>query len=335
LGTLINDLQDPSSLPDPTAAVSLVQTHISMVFLGDFFVYKVKKPVDFGFLDFSTLEKRKHYCEEEVRLNQRLSEGVYLGVLPVTLDNGRHRIGGGSGRPVEFAVRMRRIPEDRLMLALYEKRALEDNHLRAVAALLADFHRRAERSERIESFGRMDGFKVNTDENFSQVEPFVGITVEREGFERIREWTNRFYQKEGGVFDERIEGGRVRDCHGDLHMEHICFLDPVAAIDCIEFNERFRYSDTLADIAFLLMDLEFRGGGAMAARLWAEYARQAGESGMEELLTFYKVYRAFVRGKVIGFQLNDPQVGAEERREAKERAGAYFRLAREYVEAAT
>ncbi|MFO7783128.1 MAG: phosphotransferase [Thermodesulfobacteriota bacterium] len=334
MGSLIDDLQEPAALPDPTTRVSLVQTHISLVFVADLFVYKVKKPVDFGFLDFSTLEKRKHYCAEEVRLNQRLSKGVYLGVVPVTLEEGRHRLGGDGGPPVEFAVRMRRIPDDRLMRTLYEKGGLRDDHLDSVAALLAGFHCEAERSERIDEFGKLESFKVNTDENFAQTEAFIGTTVQRDDFDRIRDWTRQFYQEEGGLFDKRIQKGRVRDCHGDLHMEHICFLDPVAAIDCIEFNERFRYSDTLADIAFLLMDLEFRGGAEIAGRLWAKYSERADESGMERLLAFYKVYRAYVRGKVISFQLNDPQIQARAKQEAAETAGAYFRLARHYVETA-
>ena len=334
MGTMIDDLQDPVALPDPTGRVTLVQTHISLVFVGDDYVYKVKKPVDFGFLDFSTPEKRKHYCGQEVRLNQRLSEGIYLEVLPVVLEAGRHRLGGEGGEAVDYAVRMRRIPEDRLMRTLFERGGLGEEHLDAVAGLLARFHGEAERSGRIDAFGTLESFKVNTDENFTQTEPFIGTTLTRDTFERIRDWTGSFYREEAAVFEKRIGEGRIRDCHGDLHMEHVCLLDPVAAIDCIEFNDRFRYSDTLADIAFLLMDLEFRGGEGWAADLWDRYAERAGESGMERLLNFYKVYRAYVRGKVIGFQLNDPQIDERAKEEAVRTAGAYFDLARRYVETA-
>lgn len=335
MGALIDDLRDPGLLPDPTSGVSLVQTHISMVFIGDTYVYKIKKPVDFGFLDFSSLDKRKHYCHQEVRLNQRLSEGIYLGVLPVVLKGGLHRIGGVEAEAVEYAVHMRRVPEERLMRTLYEQGKLCEEHLSAVASLLARFHAEADRSEYIDAFGTREGFKVNTDENFAQTEDFIGKTIERDDFERIQGWTESFYEENGRVFDQRIQEGRVRDCHGDLHMEHICFLDPVSAIDCIEFNDRFRYSDTLADIAFLLMDLEFRGGPGIAERLWKIYAERADESGMEHLLTFYKVYRAYVRGKVIGFQLNDPGIDPRARQEAADTAGAYFKLARRYVEDAS
>jgi hypothetical protein len=332
---MIDDLQDPAALPDPTTRVILVQTHISQVFIGDDHVYKVKKPVDFGFLDFSTPEKRRHYCNQEVRLNQRLSKGVYLGVLPVILEGGRHRLGGDEADAVDWAVRMRRIPEERLMRSIFDRGELREEHLDAIAGLLARFHQEAERSERIDAFGTLESFKVNTDENFDQTEPFIGITLSREAFERIRAWTEAFYRNEARVFETRIRDGRVRDCHGDLHMEHVCYLDPVAAIDCIEFNERFRYSDTLADIAFLLMDLEFRGGEGLAAGLWSRYAERAGESGTERLLDFYKVYRACVRGKVIGFQLNDPHIDERDKQDAVRTAGAYFDLARQYVESAS
>ena len=332
MASLIHDLQDPQSLPDPTTHVTLVQTHISMVFMGEDFVYKIKKPVDFGFLDFSSLEKRHRYCEQEVRLNQRLSEGVYLGVLPVTRSDGRYRVGGNADDAVDWAVRMKRIPEPCLMRSLYERGELRDTHLEATARLLARFHRQAERSPEIDVFGTWPRFKVNTDENFAQTEPFVGQTLDEATYTRIRDWTDAFYRENGPLFEERVQQGRIRDCHGDLHMEHICFLDPVAAIDCIEFNDRFRYSDTLADIAFLLMDLEYRGGQTLAERLWSMYADLARETGMERLLSFYKVYRAYVRGKVIGFQLQDANIDNEAKEEALQAARRYFALARSYVE---
>jgi len=334
MSSLIDDLLDPLSLPDPTPHVTLVQTHISMVFMGEDYVYKIKKPVDFGFLDFSSPEKRHRYCEQEVRLNQRLSKGVYLGVLPVTHSEGRHRIGGNPDEAVDWAVRMKRIPEACLMRSLYERGELRDSHLEATAQLLARFHREAERSPAIDEFGTWLRFKVNTDENFAQTEAFVEQTLDQETYERIRDWTDAFYRANGPLFEQRVQQGRIRDCHGDLHMEHICFLDPVAAIDCIEFNDRFRYSDTLADIAFLLMDLEFRGGMNLAGRLWRMYADLAGETGMERLLSFYKVYRAYVRGKVIGFQLHDPNIDDKTKEEALQTARRYFALARSYVERA-
>ncbi len=330
--SMIEDLQEPSRLPDPTADVRLVQTHISLVFVADRFVYKIKKPVDFGFLDFTTLEKRRFYCQREVELNRRLSHDLYLGVLPVIFDGRHYSLCPVEGEVREHAVKMRRLPEDRLMKTLFEQRALTASHLEAVAAVLARFHARAERTAEIDRYGKLESFRVNTDENFEQVRKYINATIRESDFRELQGWTRDFYAAHGPWFRQRIEQGRIRDCHGDLHMEHICFGEQIAVFDCIEFNERFRYSDTLADIAFLLMDLEYHGGREQAAVLWDAYRELAGERGGEGLLTFYKVYRAFVRGKVNSFQLDDPGIGPAERQQAVERAGRYFRLAREYIE---
>ncbi|MEW6669642.1 MAG: phosphotransferase [Thermodesulfobacteriota bacterium] len=329
---MIEDLLDPMSLPDPTDTVRLVQTHISLVFVADAFVYKVKKPVDFGFLNFSTLEKREFFCRKEVELNQRLSKDIYLNVLPIFWDGRRHRLGEGNGKVVEYAVRMRRIPETLLMKSLFQRGELTQDALKRIALVLARFHEGADTSSEINSFGEPARFKVNTDENFEQTSRYVGKTLNEEDFRTLRNWTDAFYREQETLFHDRIQRRKIRDCHGDLHMEHICMTDPVSVIDCIEFNDRFRYSDTLSDIAFLLMDLEYHGGKGLAERLWGYYSAQAGEGGEERLLTFYKVYRAYVRGKVISFQLDDPQLAPQEKQEAAHKASKYFRLARSYID---
>lgn len=310
----------------------MIQTHISIVFVGDTHVYKVKKPADFGFLDFTTLEKRKYYCAQELRLNSRLSKDIYLDVLPVYLKEGRHTLIGNDGEVVEYAVRMRRIPDEALMKSVFDRGRLTNEHLEGVAGVLAGFHLRGDRSEEIDRFGRPEAFRVNTDENFQQVEKYVGLTVDRALFDTIRKWTASFYRSHSAQFEERVRAGRVRDCHGDLHMEHVCILEGYPIIDCIEFNNRFRYGDTLADVAFLLMDLEYWGGGAQAEALWDFYKTPAGETGeVESLLGFYKAYRAFVRGKVNSFLVEDPRIEKREKEEAIERASRYFRLAGSYV----
>jgi aminoglycoside phosphotransferase family enzyme len=330
--SMIDDLLDPASLPDATEHVSLVQTHISLVFVADDFVYKVKKPVNFGFLDFTTLEKRRHYCFQEVRLNQRLAEDVYLGVLPISHDGRHYRVGElEGGDVVDYVVKMKKIPQHTLMRSLFSRGELREEHLREIAHILADFHLSAEQSPDIDEFGKPEAFKVNTDENFEQTERYKGITVEEGDFYALREWTDSFYEENGDLFWMRIREGKIRDCHGDLHMEHICFTDKLSIIDCIEFNDRFRYSDILADIAFLLMDLEYQGGKGFADQLWKFYSQQAGEAGMEALLAFYKVYRAYVRGKVTSFQLDDDQIRFQEKEAAVQTATSYFRLARSYI----
>lgn len=330
---MVDAFLNPLSLPDRTERVSLIQTHISLVFVADDFVYKVKKPVNFGFLDFSTLEKRKYYCHQEVMLNNRLSKGIYLDVLPITWDGGKFVLGGHGGQVVEYAVKMRRIPDDILMKTLFEAGRLSEDRLEEIARLLADFHLRAERSSEIDHFGMPDIFKVNTDENFDQVEKYIGMTIQGNDFQALKEWTNRFYHSYRDFFLKRVAEGKIKDCHGDLHMEHICFTDRISAIDCIEFNERFRYGDSLADMAFLLMDLDFHGGRNLSSILWDMYRDKSFEGKeVEPLLLFYKVYRAFVRGKVISFQLDDEGISNEKKRKALRSAISYFHLARNYIE---
>jgi hypothetical protein len=330
--SLIHDLSKPSALPDQTNRVATVQTHISIVFLGDRYVYKVKKPVNFGFLDFSTLEKRRYYCQKEVELNRRLSKDLYLGVLPVTYDGSHYSLREMGGDVADYAVKMRRIPDERLMKSLFERGVLSREDLNRVAKVLAAFYAGAPGSPEIERFGEPDRFKVNTDENFEQVAPFVGRTLSRQDFEHLRRWTDEFYASNKDLFLERIRAGKVLDCHGDLHMEHVAIGGEIDLFDCIEFNDRFRYSDTLADVAFLLMDLEFHGGSDLSGQFLEDYKRHAHESNVEALLTFYKTYRAFVRGKVTGFQLDDPRIDSKKKKEALDKARKYFELARSYTE---
>jgi len=311
ISPITDDLQNPGSLPDRTDNVYVVQTHISIVFIADEFVYKVKKPVNFGFLDFSTLEKRKHYCHQEIELNRRLSKDIYLDVLPIIFDGQKHILGADSGEVVEYAVKMRRIPDERLMKSVFEGGELTGSHLKKIAGVLAEFHSNALRTPEIEQFGEPEAFKVNTDE---------------------KKWTNDFYRSNRTLFFKRIKEGRIRDCHGDLHMEHICFTEPLSIIDCIEFNDRFRYSDTLADIAFLLMDLEYHGGEYYSKLFWTEYKELAGEVDVDSLLTFYKVYRAFVRGKVNSFQVDDDGISSDKKEKAVQTARKYFKLAYSYID---
>ena len=186
-------------------------------------------------------------------------------------------------------------------------------------------------SPEIIEFGKPDRFKINTDENFEQIKPYVGITIEKEDLNAIQQRTDTYYDENKDIFFERIENKKIRDCHGDLHMEHISLEDPVSIFDCIEFNDRFRYTDTLADIAFLCMDLEYRGGENYASTLWDLYTDITGEKGMDSLLTFYKVYRAYVRGKVNSFQIDDEQISVDKKEQAIRAAKKYFQLAKHYI----
>jgi aminoglycoside phosphotransferase family enzyme len=327
---MIDDLLHPKAYPEQTNEVTLTQTHISNVFICDNFVYKIKKSVDFGFLDFSTLEKRKFYCEQEVALNNRFSAGVYLGVFPVTSDNGTYVI-DGKGEIVEYAVKMKRLPLENLLKSRFEKGDIESKDIKRVAEAVASFHKSSRQTKEIDSFGKIEIIKFNTDENFSQTQEFVGKAITKKQFDSIKKWTNEFYKNYKKLFEQRISQGNIRDCHGDLHMEHICLTEPIIIFDCIEFNERFRYSDTASDIAFLLMDLEYNEGWDLATQLKDAYVEKTGEKEIDHLIRFYKVYRAYVRGKVTCFMLNDPSIFGEKRASAIETAKKYFALATRYI----
>lgn len=327
---LIGFLLDPRNYPERTRAVSHLETHISHVFVGDRFVYKVKKPVNFDFLDFSTLRKRHFFCEQEVLLNSRLAKGIYLGVEPL------YRSGSGfsfaseeGGRPVEYAVKMKRIPLDRLLFKLIGEGRPLYGSLEDVGRTLAGFHEGIV-PYRGARFGGVESVIAATEENFEQIRPFTALTVGRKTLASIERYTRTFISDHRARFAERRKNGFIRDGHGDLHCQHVCLEHPPVIFDCIEFNRGFRTIDILEDIAFLFMDLEYRGRFDLSARLHKAYFARLPKALDEELLRFYKVYRAVVRGKVEGFAAKGVE-GTSERQKAVARARDYFGLAGHYI----
>ncbi|MBI4495486.1 MAG: AAA family ATPase [Deltaproteobacteria bacterium] len=331
LSTLILRLQDPTIYPDHPSRVDVVQTHISALFLIERYVYKIKKPVDFGFLDFTTLEKRLFFCQEEVRLNRRLCPDIYLGVREIRWDGRSLSLEPGPGEVVEYAVQMRRLPQERMMDRLLARGEVSPALLRRIAEKLADFHARAAAGPRISSFAEMGTIRGNWEENFAQTEKYISLSIAAGTFLRIREGVETFLRENPALFQERISGGRIRDGHGDLHLQHICLSDDILIFDCIEFNDRFRCCDVAADLAFLLMDLDFHACPDLSAELAAAYMGISRDWSLFLLLDFYKCYRAYVRGKVIGFRWDDPVISQTERTAALEEAREYFHLAERYA----
>ena len=298
LPTLRRALCDPAFYPHSTKGVCLRETHISLVALTGRYVYKFKKPLDLGFLDFSTLTARCKACRDEVALNRRLSEGVYLDVAAVTRQGETLRI-GGKGPAVEYAVRMRQLPQERTMDRLLADGRLTATHRKALAAVLHRFYSVAAAGPQIDHWGGVDVIGNNCRENFEQTRPFVGEAIERRAFDSVRAATLAFLDRGGNVLDRRRRAGKIRDCHGDLRSEHVYFTDKgIQIIDCIEFNERFRFGDVAGDLAFLLMDLDLMGHRRWGRAFLKAYVRCSGDLDLYNVLAFYKCYRAMVRVKV-------------------------------------
>jgi uncharacterized protein len=328
---LINALLDKHAYPDSFTDVQLMQTQMSFILIAGEFVYKIKKPVNLGYLDYTTLEKRKHLCQKEVELNRRLCPDVYMGVVKITEQEGKINI-GGKGDIVEYAVKMRYLPQERMLNVLLENHTVTMEMIDKVARTVALFHIKAETNPFISTFGTLEAIKVNTDENFSQTEKYIGSTISADSFRVIKDFTNKFIESKHTVFNERAAGGKIKDCHGDLHAAHVCFIDKICIFDCIEFNDRFRYCDTASEIAFLAMDLDRYNRQDLSNEFVRSYIKSSNDAGIINILPFYKCYRAYVRGKVESFKYDDPYISEIEKNKTKAAAIKYFALAESYVQ---
>lgn len=330
---IVRALTDPSIYPHHPDAVQVIQTHISIVFVAGHFVYKIKKPLSLGFLDFTTLDKRKFFCNQEVNLNSRFSSNIYLSVIGVyeSLSGKINLI--GKGQVIEYAVLMNRIPEEKVLRNALGLDLVNESTIEKVADGIRTYHSLAERGPQISVFGTPEVIMQNVKENFCQTEGFVGETISSETFNFIRHKSLSFMEKERETLKQRVKDGNIRDCHGDLHLEHVVLFDPIMLVDCIEFNDRFRYSDCLADIAFLLMDLDFSGYTSFSNIVLKRYLLDHPDDSSRNLLNFYKAYRAYVRGKVQSFTLNEPEIEIKDKMKAALTASNYFKLARAYYEA--
>jgi aminoglycoside phosphotransferase family enzyme/predicted kinase len=330
---LMRALSDPDAYPYPVRKVEVRQTHISAVFLAGPFAYKIKKPVNLDFLDYSTLDQRRFFCEQEVRLNRRLAPEVYRSVVPIAEAEGRALRVEGSGAVVEWAVKMERLPD----AAMLRERLCHDEIDVAMIAVLARrvaaFHQSAESGAQISAFGRFEVVARNARENFAQAKGQVGITVHRVVFDRLEALTERALASLRALIEGRAERGAPRDTHGDLRLDHVYWFpdrEPPAdliIVDSIEFNERFRYADPVADMAFLVMELTAEGRRDLARAFADAYVRSAGDEEGRALQPFYTAYRAAVRGKVEGMKLAEPEITEPDRSRARAASRAHWLLA--------
>jgi aminoglycoside phosphotransferase family enzyme len=326
----VEALLKSQAYPHKPQKIELVQTQMSFIFLAGPYVYKIKKPVNLGYLDYTTLEKRHFFCRQELELNRRLCPDVYLAVVPIVEEKSGLRI-EGQGKAIEYAVKMKQLPQDRMMDVLLARGQVTPEMVAKVAKKLADFHKKAGTDAQIAAFGGLDIIRHNCDENFAQTEKYIGLTIFRAKYERISGYVTIFMKSNASLFEKRVREGRIKDCHGDLHAAHVCFAGGICIYDCIEFNDRFRYCDVASELAFLGMDLDRHKQAGLSKHLVNTYVELSHDEGLLELLDFYKCYRAYVRGKVESFKLDDPVIPQSEKAKALESARSYFQLAESYI----
>jgi aminoglycoside phosphotransferase family enzyme/predicted kinase len=326
LAEVLDSLARPQAYPHPVEGVTVIQTHVSVVFLAARYAYKVKKPVHFDFLDAHLLERRAEMCQQEVALNRRLSPDLYLGVVPITRGP-QGLVVGGAGEPVEYAVQMRRLPEDRMMDRLLQARALTREMVEQVADVLVPFHARADSGPRVAASGTPGAVLALWDEHFAQVVPFLGktLTVLQDGYLRavVAAWSVRKRR----LLEERVANRRIRDGHGDLRTSSVCFTDPLTIFDCLDFSARLRCSDVASDVAFLAMDLRLRMRPDLGEAFVQRYVARSGDTTLPQLVPFYTCYRACVRGKVESLRAEEPEISAADREEAARMARRAFGVA--------
>lgn len=328
---VIEALKGPAAYDEEAGQIELLETHISFVFLTEKYVYKIKKPVNFGFLDFTTLEKRKFFCQEEVRLNRRLCGDLYIEVVPICSANGNIRI-KGPGETIEYAVKMHRLPEDAIMSRLLEDGKVTRGNVEEIGSLLSKFHRDASTGEGIDKYGSLRQVRENWVENFEQTKNLRGGLIDAKEFDYVENHVLQFMDDNLELFDKRVKEGRVRECHGDCHSGNIFITGRIYIFDAIEFNKKFRCSDVAAEVSFMAMDLEFHGHRDLKRAFLDRYVETSGDLEIPRLLPFYMCYRAYVRAKVSSFRLDDPNIRLEEKKEAEKVTADYFKLALSYAE---
>jgi aminoglycoside phosphotransferase family enzyme/predicted kinase len=299
---LVRELLDAGCYPHPVAELEVIETHISSVILTGEFAYKLKKPLDLGFLDFSSLEKRRHCCEEELRLNRRTAPDLYLDVAPVT----RTVTGAsicGDGPVIDYAVKMRQFRQQSLLSERQRHGTLTDDLLQRVGDVVAAFHERIPTAAEDSDFGSPAAVVAPMRENFRQIRAVEPAKEDLRRLLEIERWTEEKFKRVQPVLAARKAGGHVRECHGDMHLGNVLEVGgKIVVFDGIEFNARLRWIDTISEVAFLVMDLEHAGERALGRRFLDTYLDATGDFAGLELLSFYKVYRAMVRAKVAGIQ---------------------------------
>jgi len=379
--------------------VGLIQTHTSWVFLTGKYAYKIKKPVFFGFLDYTALSSREHFCQEEFRINQLLAPDIYYEVIPIVKQGKKICLTPRAGKSevLDYAIKMNELPQETIMTNCLLAGKVNYSVVGEIARIIANFHNESISKPSLHKYGSPEIIKYNWDENFAQTEPFIGITISKKLFNEIQSNVETFFKESERFFEKRIHDQKVKQCHGDLHSRNIFIVDSprsssmsakssdkklklsqgvvenrygvrvypvrnfttamrsgsettlrinvsnnkkaatpgisnrVYIFDCLEFNPRFAVSDVASEIAFFVMDLEFYKHKELADFFINRYLHYTGDWELLQVLDFYKCYRAYVRGKVTGFNLNDRGMSKSDKQDAKIAAKEYFTLANKYA----
>jgi hypothetical protein len=328
---LFQAMEKPGFYPHRVPRIEKRETHISKVFLTGKYVYKIKKPMNLGFLDFSTLEKRHFYCDREISLNRRLTHDIYLDVVAITLHNGKYGL-GKEGRTVEYAVRMRQLPDASSLQQMIKARKITTADMIDLGQKLARFYLQAPESKGLKPGNPWQNVLGACKENFRQTKSFCNTLLDRETWETIQGATISFLNGRRSHFIHRFNAGKFRDCHGDLRTGHVYFTDKgIQIIDCIEFNDRLRHIDVICDLAFLLMDLDFHGEQGLGDCLLNEFLELTDDTKAFLMMAFYKCYRAFVRCKVNCIFLASNDLQSKERKKVQRHALKYFDLSYQYA----
>ncbi len=296
-------LQNPALYDHDVQQFELIETHISWVLLTGPYAYKIKKPVNLGFLDFSTLEQRRIYCEEELRLNRRLAPTFYLALITITGSAETPSL-NGSGEPLEYAVKMKQFSQEALLSQRIQNNLLASSHIDNLAGSLATFHTQSAIAESSSEFGTPELVRHIVLDNFQHLPTETSEFVSKPQIERLKQWSRAEHTRCVQHFEKRKAGGFIRECHGDLHLGNIALVnEKIVIFDCIEFSERFRWIDVMSEIAFVVMDLIDRGAPSLGWRLLNGYVEQTGDYEGLHLLPYYMTYRAMVRAKVTDIRL--------------------------------
>ena len=335
LPSLIQQMLQPDFYPHPVQEpIQLLQTHISYVFLTGEYAYKVKKPANFGFLDFTSLEKRHHFCHEELRLNRRLSPDLYLAVLPIVENASQYQLGAVDSvqTATEYALQMRQFPQTMLLSHLFEDGKLTPKIVQQLATQVATFHASAVTNPEVTAYGSVASVQQVDTNNHAISTPFIGTSQTQQQQNETHAFTTQFFEQHADWFAQRQAEGKVRECHGDLHLNNVClYQDKIQIFDCIEFNQEFRNIDVIYDVAFMVMDLEFRGRVDLANLFLNTYLEQTGDYQGAVLLPLYLSMRAYIRGNVNSLALNDLAISTSEKAEFLQRGQAYYRQAWDYT----